>query len=92
MRMRAAPSAAPALTTPPRLPRVPIPYGAAAVSPACTRTRSSEIPSSSASAWATVVRCPCPWLTMPICAETAPLGSIRTIAASCPDPGMPAVR
>ena len=37
-RMRAAPSAAPALTTPPRLPRVPMPYGAAAVSPDWTRT------------------------------------------------------
>ena len=89
--MRAAPSAAPALTTPPRLPRVPMPYGAAAVSPDWTRTFSIGTVSSSASAWATVVRCPWPWLTMPIWAETAPLGSIRTMAASWPDPGMPAV-
>ena len=42
------------LTTPPRLPRVPIPYGAAAVSPAWTRTLSIGTASSSASAWATV--------------------------------------
>jgi hypothetical protein len=86
-----APSAAPALTTPPRAPRVPMPYGAAAVSPDCTRTFSIGTVSASASACATVVRCPWPWLTTPICAETAPLGSTRTMAASCPEPGMPAV-
>src|SRR5215470_9886874 len=79
---RAAPSAAPTLTTPPRAPRVPMPYGAAAVSPDWTRIFSIGTVSSSASAWATVVRWPWPCPTMPIWAVTTPLGSIRTIAAS----------
>ena len=54
------------------------------MSPWITRTASSRAPSSSATTWASVVSCPCPWHASPKLAVTVPPGSTRIVAPSVP--------
>ena len=85
--LRRAPAPAAALAAPPtitalRLPPVPGPNGADAVSPWTTVTSSTSTPSSSATTWAIVVSRLWPWLPLLMSACTLPLTPMRTIAAS----------
>jgi hypothetical protein len=73
----------------PRLAQVPPPYGPIAVSPESTVTSSTPTPISSAMIWASASGMPCPWLVTPTSAVTAPEGSSRSVAPSCPEIGAP---
>jgi len=66
-----------------RLPPVPTMLnGVSRVSPDATCTRGSGTPSSSATSWASVVSCPCPWGCWLVNTVTVPSGSSR-IRACC---------
>ena len=72
------------METAPRLPKVPLPAGAIAVSAGARRTRSSATPSRSATTWAIVVAWPWPCEGKLVAQRTAPSGSIVTVADSTP--------
>ena len=71
-------------TTALRLPPVPAPKGAAAVSPWMSTTSSMSTPRWSATTWIIVVSRLWPWLPEPINTCTVPSGSTRTVATSEP--------
>ena len=52
------------------------------VSPCTIATFSIGMPSRSATSWANVVSCPCPWLWQPVNTSTEPVGLTRTSADS----------
>ncbi len=61
---------------------MPSPYGVLSVSPCITLIFSGWIPISSATIWANVVSCPCPWVLELIFRIALPVGWMRSSAPS----------